>query len=232
MPMRWRWPPENSCGYFVSAAARQPDRPAAARAAALRRGLVVVGQAVGLHALEQQRLHGLARVEAAHRVLEDHLDVLRRAAQRLAAEGGDVDAVEDDRALGRRLEVEDRPAEGRLAAAGLADQAVGLAAVGSAGRPRRRRRRSPTTLSKMTPRLIGKWTLTPLTSTRTSCSRRSSRFDLGHHGVVAAQRAVAVVVEQLGTDLAAHLQGIGAARRERARVVPRQVVRRPSRGWG
>ena len=77
-----------------------------------------------------------------------------------------------DRALGGRLEVEDRPAEGGLAAAGLADQAVGLAACGSAGRRRRRRRRSRSILSKMTPRLIGKCTLTPLTSTRTSRSRR------------------------------------------------------------
>ena len=39
------------------------------------------------------------------------------------------DAVEEHRARGGRLEVEDRPAQGRLAAAGLADQAVGLAAV-------------------------------------------------------------------------------------------------------
>src|SRR5699024_9510105 len=43
-------------------------------------------------------------------------------------EGGDRLAVEGHGALGRRLEVENRPPEGGLAAAGLADEAVGLAA--------------------------------------------------------------------------------------------------------
>ena len=83
MPMRWRWPPENSWGYFFRAVGGK-SHGLQQLAQALCGDLVVVGQAVGLHALEQERLHGLARVEAAHRVLEDHLDVLALAAQRLA----------------------------------------------------------------------------------------------------------------------------------------------------
>ena len=93
-------------------------------------GLRLVGvEAVGAHPLDEQRLDRLPRVEAGHRVLEDHLHVLALAAQGLALEAGDVLALEQHRALGGSLEVEDRPAEGRLAAAGLAHEAVGLAAV-------------------------------------------------------------------------------------------------------
>ena len=44
-------------------------------------------------------------------------------------EGRDVGAVEDDRARGDRHEPQHRPAERRLAAAGLAHQAEGLALV-------------------------------------------------------------------------------------------------------
>ena len=31
MPMRWRWPPENSCGYFVRAAAGRPTAESSSR---------------------------------------------------------------------------------------------------------------------------------------------------------------------------------------------------------
>ena len=126
MPMRWRWPPENSCGYFVRAAAGRPTAASSSRSRFFVAGAVGV-QAVRPHPLDEQRLDRLARVQAAHRVLEDHLDVLAAPAQLLTLEGGDVGAVDDDAALGRGLEVEDRLAERRLAAAGLADEPVGLA---------------------------------------------------------------------------------------------------------
>ena len=47
--------------------------------------------------------------------------------ERLRLERGDVHAPEDDRPGGRLGEAEDRAAEGRLAAAGLADEAEDLA---------------------------------------------------------------------------------------------------------
>ena len=126
MPMRWRWPPENSCGYFCSAADGSPTEARQLAQPGVGVGLVRV-EAVRPHALDQQRLDGLARVEARHRVLEDHLHVLALAAQGLAREAGDVLAVEGHRALGGRLEVEDGAPQGRLAAPGLPHQPVGLA---------------------------------------------------------------------------------------------------------
>ena len=86
-------------------------------------------EAVGTHPFQEEGLDGLARVQAGERVLEHHLEALALRAQCLALQGGDVDAVEDDGAGGRRLEVEDGLAERGLAAAGLPDQAVGLTAT-------------------------------------------------------------------------------------------------------
>ena len=69
---------------------RQRDRRQADRGQQLTepraRLLLVVGQAVRLHALDEQRLHRLAGVQARHRVLEDHLEVLPLAPQLLALE--------------------------------------------------------------------------------------------------------------------------------------------------
>ena len=69
-----------------------------------------------------------ARVERRVRVLEDDLHPPPVGLQRGALERGDVRAVEDDRA-GRRVdEPQQQPADGRLAAARLADEAERLAA--------------------------------------------------------------------------------------------------------
>ena len=63
------------------------------------------------------------RVQRRVRVLEDDLQVAAQRPHRRAAELGQLPAVVLHRADGGRLQVEDRPAGGRLAAAGLADQA-------------------------------------------------------------------------------------------------------------
>jgi hypothetical protein len=60
MPIRCRWPPENSWGYFDSACTGRPTALRAPAAAALLAG--VLGQPVRLHALDEQGLHRLARV--------------------------------------------------------------------------------------------------------------------------------------------------------------------------
>src|SRR5215213_1513362 len=94
------------------------------------------------------------------------------------------------------------------------------------------------TLSKMTPRLIGKCTLTPRTSTRTS--RSSSGAGAGvvavsvigsPHGVEAAQGPARGLLELWGL-LHADLHRVRAAGGERARVRPRQVVRDRPRDRG
>ena len=69
-----------------------------------------------------------ARVQRAVRVLEDHLDAPAQRQQVPAVQAGDVDAVIDDRALGRAFQAQDAAPGGGLAAAAFADQAQRLAA--------------------------------------------------------------------------------------------------------
>ena len=67
------------------------------------------------------------RVERPDRVLEDDLHVLAHLLHALRRERDEVDAVELDLTRGGLEEPEDGASEGRLAAAGLADEANGLA---------------------------------------------------------------------------------------------------------
>ena len=70
------------------------------------------------------------RVERADRVLEDDLHVpAHRLQVARRRDADDVDAVELDLARGRLEQPQQRAAEGRLAAAGLADEADRLAAA-------------------------------------------------------------------------------------------------------
>ncbi len=62
MPIRCRWPPENSCGYLRSALAGSPTEDSSSRSRALVEALSGV-QPVRLHALDQDRLHRLPRVQ-------------------------------------------------------------------------------------------------------------------------------------------------------------------------
>src|SRR6478736_7130249 len=93
------------------------------------------------------------------------------------------------------------------------------------------------TLSKMTPRLMGKCTLTPRTSTSTSRSPAAGGAGVvavsvigSPHGVVAAQGPARGLLELRGRARA-HVDRLRAARGEGAGVVPRQVVgHRPGDG--
>src|SRR5215218_9721506 len=87
--------------------------------------LAVVRHAMQAKRRRERRPDGLARVERGIGVLEDEL---RDTGPRHAVHAGaDLMAVEKDAAARRRLEAEDRQGEGRLAAAGLADDAEALA---------------------------------------------------------------------------------------------------------
>src|SRR6266704_2987275 len=68
-----------------------------------------------------------AGVEGAVRVLEDHLDLAADRLHGAAGQVGDVAALEVDLARGDRDQPGDAPGQGRLAAAGLADQPERLA---------------------------------------------------------------------------------------------------------
>ena len=83
MAMRWRWPPENSCGNLARVGRIEPDEaqqladPRARRRCSRR-------EAEGPDRLGDDVAHAPARIEAGVRILEDHLD----AAAQLPAGGG------------------------------------------------------------------------------------------------------------------------------------------------
>ena len=96
---------------------------------------------VGVHrpALGDDVTGGHPRVQRRVRVLEDDLDLAAVLLERAAAHLRDVPALVEDRPLGRLLQRDQQLRHGRLAAAGLPDQAEGLAAAAASG-PRRRPR--------------------------------------------------------------------------------------------
>ena len=69
----------------------------------------------------------LARVQRRVGILEDHLHLAPQRSQLARRQLGDVAPVETDRAGGRVEEPQDQPGGRRLAAAGLPDDAQGLA---------------------------------------------------------------------------------------------------------
>ena len=138
MQMRWRCPPENSCGYLTPSAGSSPTRrsssPTRASVSALS-----AGQAEGADRIGDDAIHAPARIEAGERVLEDHLQA---AAQLLplglARRRPHVDAVEGHAARGRRQQADHHPGDRRLARAGFAHQSQRLAALDREGDVRHR----------------------------------------------------------------------------------------------
>ena len=119
MAMRWRWPPENSCGYFRTKRGDEAHLLHQVRTRARRisfRGHRLV-RAYGLGQGVEDR-H--ARVERGVGILEDHLEIRARLAEFAAAQGGEVPTGQDDRAFGGRDQLQDGAAESGLAAAGFA----------------------------------------------------------------------------------------------------------------
>ena len=86
-------------------------------------------EAVRAERLADDAPDAVPRVERGERILEDHLHSPAQRPQRPLSEFGDVTAVEDDAPRGRLVEAQDRPPDGGLTAAGLADEAKGFAAA-------------------------------------------------------------------------------------------------------
>jgi hypothetical protein len=85
-----------------------------------------VARFVGEERLLDQVPYPPLRVQRAERVLEDHLQVPPGLEQPGAAQRDQVGAAEDDRARGGPRRLHDRTRQGRLARAGLADDAQRL----------------------------------------------------------------------------------------------------------
>ena len=95
MPMRWRWPPENSCGKRLrcSRAGRRGRSSSSVRVRAS-----AFGTPVQLERRADDLRDALARVQRGERVLEDHLHLAPRSGRSSrCAEVRDVVAVEADR---------------------------------------------------------------------------------------------------------------------------------------
>ncbi len=134
MPMRWRCPPENWCGYRLMYSGLSPTT---SRSSCTRLRPRALGRDLGvdLVRLADDVADRHARVERGVRVLEDHLDVAADRLQGAAREAGDVLALVADLPAGGALQVDEHPGHRRLAAAGLADDAEGLALVQVEGDP-------------------------------------------------------------------------------------------------
>jgi hypothetical protein len=79
MEMRWRWPPENSCGYFFRR--RAPSPTCSSRSSTMPRTWARVGELVEADRLGDDVAHLHARVDRGIRVLEDHLHLAAVAVQ-------------------------------------------------------------------------------------------------------------------------------------------------------
>ena len=125
--MRWRWPPENSCGKRLSVFGSRPTSTSVRRTRSSR-WRRAAADAVDDQAFLDDLLHRQARVERRERVLEDHLHLRPERPHlglRLRVEAV---ALPVDRAAVIVQQLQDGLAERRLAGAGLADDAERLAA--------------------------------------------------------------------------------------------------------
>ena len=102
----------------------QPD--SAEQVAHLRPHLAGCSETVQEQRLGHRLPHLHARIQGTEGILEDHLQLRAQAAHLAAAQAGELDAAKTHRARRRRLEAERDPAQGRLAAAALADKAKRL----------------------------------------------------------------------------------------------------------
>ncbi len=123
-PMRWRWPPENSCGKRLTCSGERPDAFEQLAHAPLD---VVAARARALQRHPDDLADPLARVQRRVRVLEDHLHLAAQRHERAARGVRDVRAAEAHGAARRLEQAHDRPRQRRLAAARLADEPQRLA---------------------------------------------------------------------------------------------------------
>ena len=75
MPMRWRWPPENSCGIAAGVVRRQADQRQQLGDALAPRS--AARKAVRVERLADDGGDAHARIEAGERILEDDLQFCR-----------------------------------------------------------------------------------------------------------------------------------------------------------
>ena len=101
IPIRWRCPPENACGYLRAAPGGSPTSSSNSGHLGAALG---TADAVRAERLGDEIVDAHARVERRERILEDHLGPLAEAEQPVASQRPDVDAVEEDPPLDRLVQ--------------------------------------------------------------------------------------------------------------------------------
>ena len=125
--MRWRWPPENSCGYFRPSSGCRPTSEQQFADAGADVALAL-DQVEGADRLGDDGVDPEARIEARIGILEDHLDAAAQPLPRLRLPRiRHRDAVDHDLARARRQQADDHARDRGLARAGFADERKGLA---------------------------------------------------------------------------------------------------------
>ena len=94
-----------------------------------RPGLVPAGQPVHFQGISDDLAHPLAGVQRSERILEDHLHLAAQRTQIATGAAHQFLALEAHRARRRRHQLQDRPAQCRLAATGFAYQAECFALI-------------------------------------------------------------------------------------------------------
>ena len=140
---RWRMPPENRCGYSCRRALRGRNAHALQHAHRLGLGRGAVEPAMVDERLRDLEADGQHRIEARHRLLEDHGDpVAAHLAHLLLGKVEEVAALEQDlardAAVDRRHQPHDRQRGDALARAGFADHRHGSRRLRCRTRHRRR----------------------------------------------------------------------------------------------
>ena len=122
--MRWRWPPENSCGYLSASVARRPTASSASatRVRASAAGITASGSAT----MRPTRWRGSSEP---YGILEHHLEVAPRRDQLVGRQRVQVAAEQLHAARGRRFERHHQPRQRRFARARFADDAQAAAGL-------------------------------------------------------------------------------------------------------
>ena len=132
MQMRWRWPPENSCGKRLAMSGDKADRlqQLGDPVARLRCGVASLLTSIGSAIAAPTVMRGLRLANGSWKII---CMCLRALAQLVPVELQHVLAVEQDRAGYGLDQPHDRAAGGGLAAAGFADKRQRLAGLHAEG---------------------------------------------------------------------------------------------------
>ena len=228
MPIRWRCPPENSCGKRCACSGARPTSDSSSAIRALARGAGM--QAVRGHRLVERVADAPARIQARVRILEDDLQPASVRPHRARRQRREIGAFESHFAGGRLDQLQHRAADRALARTRFADEAQHFAfSISKLTSSTARTGRSPWPKYFLRPRTASIASLHSIAQRRQRERWPASRSASGgiaaaHSGNASAQRG-ANAQPGSGSSGLATWPGIAFSRR----VPPDAPPRRPAR---